>query len=236
MHVPGHVLADGERRRILELPTRLGGIGLRSSGRIAPCAYWASWADCLPVLSARVPGFDAAFRQRMLAHAASPPPANATQALPSLQQAAVLLSGEGFANLPSWESLLQGLQPTPQDPGDFEPGEWRKGWQFQASNARELREHSFLMSALSGSARARLRSSAGRNAARWMTAVPSEDSLRMDDPIFRCAMARRLGLPIAAEADFCDGCGRALDEYGFHRSTCMRTCECSCRDILFSRS
>ena len=59
--------------------------------------------------------------------------------------------------------------------------------------------------------------------------MPTEESLRMDDPTFRCAMARRLGLPIAAETDYCEGCGRALDEFGFHRTTCMRSGRVQCR-------
>ena len=41
--------------RRAHLPLRLGGLGLRSAktGRLA--AYWASWADTLPVLRARHP-------------------------------------------------------------------------------------------------------------------------------------------------------------------------------------
>jgi len=53
--------------------------------------------------------------------------------------------------------------------------------------------------------------------------MPTEASLRMDDPTFRCAIARRLGLPIAAETDLCEERGRALEESGFHRTTCMRS-------------
>ena len=33
-----------------KLPLRLGGLGLRDSARLAPAAYWASWADSLPSL------------------------------------------------------------------------------------------------------------------------------------------------------------------------------------------
>eukprot|EP00973_Karenia_brevis_P009929 1341338-Karenia_brevis.AAC.1 len=42
-------------RQIAELPTRLGGIGLRSAARHAPAAYWAGWADALPMLLERRP-------------------------------------------------------------------------------------------------------------------------------------------------------------------------------------
>ena len=33
----------------------LGGLGLRSAVRTAPAAFWASWADALPMLSSRLP-------------------------------------------------------------------------------------------------------------------------------------------------------------------------------------
>ena len=33
------------------LPLRLGGLGLRSARRMAPAAFWVSWADALPMLS-----------------------------------------------------------------------------------------------------------------------------------------------------------------------------------------
>ena len=214
LQVPEPLLANNdETRRVLELPTRLGGLGLRSSRRVSPCAYWASWSDSLHVLAERIPGFEAAFTRSMVQLAAQPAVANSQRALPSLHEAALLLVQEGYAQVPTWHGLLRGLQPAQEDPAELDPGEWRKGWQFFASNAREKREHSALMSAMPNSARARMRSCAGRNAARWMMAMPTEDSLRLNDATFRCAVARRLGLPIAAELETCDGCGRALDEY-----------------------
>ena len=40
-------------RRQALLPLRLGGCGLRDSSRTSHAAFWASWADCLPVLRLR---------------------------------------------------------------------------------------------------------------------------------------------------------------------------------------
>ena len=37
----------GDAKVIAQLPFREGGLGLRSAARMAPGAYWASWADCL---------------------------------------------------------------------------------------------------------------------------------------------------------------------------------------------
>ena len=42
-------------RSLASLPIRLGGLGLHASERLAPAAYWAAWADALPVLAARPP-------------------------------------------------------------------------------------------------------------------------------------------------------------------------------------
>ena len=47
--VPGTEEQISTARDITTLPMRLGGLGLRSAGRIAPGAYWASWADALPM-------------------------------------------------------------------------------------------------------------------------------------------------------------------------------------------
>ena len=60
-------------RRLALLPARLGGLGLQCAVRTAPAAYWAAWADALPVLRARRP--DAA--ARCLAELAAGPAAAA---------------------------------------------------------------------------------------------------------------------------------------------------------------
>ena len=41
--------ADGARK-LATLPASLGGLGLASAVRTAPAAYWAAWADALPVI------------------------------------------------------------------------------------------------------------------------------------------------------------------------------------------
>ena len=44
---------------------QMGGCGNCNHRRIAPAAYWASWADVLPTLAQRVPGYGTWFMQRM---------------------------------------------------------------------------------------------------------------------------------------------------------------------------
>ena len=45
---------------------RLGGLGLRSARRVAPAAYWASWADCLAMLSKRLPDVTAHIMENLV--------------------------------------------------------------------------------------------------------------------------------------------------------------------------
>ena len=42
---------------VATLPAAHGGLGLQSAQRTAPAAYWAAWADALPVIDARAPDF-----------------------------------------------------------------------------------------------------------------------------------------------------------------------------------
>ena len=61
---PGSLPKETERQA--RLPLRLGGLGLRSATRTAFAAYWASWADALPMLKARLPQLVArAFKQNL---------------------------------------------------------------------------------------------------------------------------------------------------------------------------
>ena len=43
-------------RHVASPPAAFGGLGLASAERIAPAAYWAAWADGLPVMLQRRPG------------------------------------------------------------------------------------------------------------------------------------------------------------------------------------
>ena len=40
---------------VSRLPLRFGGLGLRSAAAVASVAYWASWADSLPLLERQTP-------------------------------------------------------------------------------------------------------------------------------------------------------------------------------------
>ena len=42
-------------RRIALLPVVQSGLGLRSMSLLSPAAYWATWADVLPIIAECVP-------------------------------------------------------------------------------------------------------------------------------------------------------------------------------------
>ena len=50
---PGTASEVRDAEQMATLPMRMGGLGLRSAGRCATAAYWASWADALPMINQR---------------------------------------------------------------------------------------------------------------------------------------------------------------------------------------
>ena len=119
------------RRWHATLPMRLGGLGLRTATRMAPAAFWASWADALPMLSQRLPALTDQIMQSL----------DSVQdggCLEQLQAAGLSLDRGGFLRRPDWVQLRAGARP-PLIPS-AEPSEWQQGWQYHASS---LLEHHF---------------------------------------------------------------------------------------------
>jgi len=198
-----------------QLPCRLGGCGLRCSRRTAPAAYWAALADVLPTLQQRFPHWTGNLVQELEAGNEQ------RDCLKEALRAARRLRAEGFEP-PSYEALAAGARPPNPDPGEVDAGEWRHGWQYFASSAREAYylEHSVLPHSTRAE-QALLRSQAGRNCARALTAVPSDDTLTFTPEEFAVTLRRRLRLPLFLPASHCNGCGRALDRFGDHLAACM---------------
>ena len=109
--------AMAEGRLVARLPARLGGLGLRSAVRVAPAAYWASWADTLPMIVKRSPHQ----AQKILECLASAPQG----CLGELSQSATLLDAEGFDSRPTWNALASGTRPPRPEQPDL--GEWAHG-------------------------------------------------------------------------------------------------------------
>ena len=53
--IPGGDQEKQDEARLAILPMRMGGLGLRVAVRMALAAYWASWADALPMYQERLP-------------------------------------------------------------------------------------------------------------------------------------------------------------------------------------
>ena len=52
--IPGDAHQQAVAQDSASLPMRMGGLGIRSASRLAPAAFWASWADALPMLEKRL--------------------------------------------------------------------------------------------------------------------------------------------------------------------------------------
>ena len=179
--------------------------GLRSSHRCAPAAYWASWADALPMISDRNPAV-ADMVVHTLALGAHGRDADAG-CLVELHDAAARFDREGFWWRPSWNDLRHGKRPPVNT--SSEPDEWQHGWQFWASSVSDthFRKRSIL-SCCTAASRAHLRSHSGRNAGVALAHAPTTPELTVPPFLFRVLLLER---------------GAPLDVLGRHRAACTRT-------------
>ena len=226
-------------KRIASLRCVNGGLGLRSARRTAQAAFWAAWADALPMLHRRVPQYASQWSEALEFAQANVAHVEFLKQLPSGLQEAELarrhLLAEGFRDCPTWEDIREGVLPKNPDPSDRAPGEWSRGWQFYASRVRdshylefEVRPH------LSPSERALLLSQGGPFASQFLQALPTKLQLVFENLHLHCLLRRRLRLPLMDGLSCCPahshGTGNkystvklALDVFGDHLTSCMRT-------------
>ena len=226
-------------KRIASLRCVNGGLGLRSARRTAQAAFWAAWADALPMLHRRVPQHASQWSEALEFAQANVAHVEFLKQLPSGLQEAELarrqLLAEGFRDCPTWEDIREGVLPKNPDPSDRAPGEWSRGWQFYASRVRdshylefEVRPH------LSPSERALLLSQGGPFASQFLQALPTKLQLVFENLHLQCLLRRRLRLPLMDGLSCCPahshGTGNkystvkvALDVFGDHLTSCMRT-------------
>ena len=114
---------------LASLPMRLGGLRLRSAARMAPAAFWASWADALPMIAERLPAA-ADHVEAQLAEDGAP-----RGSVGESKECTRILDHAGFVGRPSWAELRGGRRALASL--DNEPGEWHHGWQYHASSASE---------------------------------------------------------------------------------------------------
>lgn len=202
-----------EAEEIAQLPFREGGLGLRCARRMAPGAYWASWADCISQINARAP----IICNRLLADLARGTGA-ASPSVRAASAAADVVQQEGF-EVPAWPEFCDPDFRAPQPTG-HEPGEWRHGWQYHACAARDTHfaAHVHLPS-LSPDLQGLRASQRGPCASRHFTALPTTPEAVFTPEQFRTLVLVRLHRPLHLDGRRCR-CGAMLDQYGHHRSAC----------------
>ena len=181
-----HKLAFNTWVRQSQLPLRLGGCGLRNSGRTSSAAYWASWADSVQGMCQRFPVVGSRILFHMIAIQAAAIPIAAPCCIMQAELAGTWCEAQGWTARPTWVDLVAGVRPARIDHSEAELGEWRHGWQYFASDAAEqleltsLRQVMALPSIRSNAActgKARLQSCTGRFASAWMVVAPTSDAL-----------------------------------------------------------
>ena len=216
--------------QVATLPARLGGLGLRSAKRTAVPAFWASWADALPMLSERVPALTASLILELQK------PASPVPIVRELTTAASELSASGFHCLPAWEDLQNGARP--ESIGFVpEPGEWAHGWQYHASSTCEsFHRRRVVLPSCSPTEQALLRSQSGPGSGFTILGCPTLPEFTFSQTHFRCILLRRLQLPLPLTEYRCEGCGGVLDPRGHHRAACVRSGRLKKRAIPLERA
>ena len=210
--IPGGDAEKEDARRLATLPMRMGGMGLRSASRMAPGAFWASWADALAMLHERLPFVTEGAVSALEGE-------DALQGcLGELQWAANSLDRQGFISRPQWRALQSGVRPPPAN--DVEPGEWAHGWQHYATSASEhhFRE-SVVLAQSCPSHQAHLRSHSGSGCSHVFCGCPTQPEFRINPDLFRVLILERLRVPLPVTEARCE-CGAVLDCKGRHRAAC----------------
>ena len=194
------------------LPFRTGGLGLRNVQRTRSTAYWASWADVIPMIRLRHPevadhivlslsrglgGFhlEGAFESRAL----------------------LLRAG---IDAPEWGDVDRGQRPRCRPDDEF-PGFSRQGWQnFASSQMEEAFFQHNVVPRLEPTEQALVQSQRGLMAGIPFFCPPVSCASRFDVQCFRVLLLRRLWCPLPLSSAICR-CGQPLDPRGYHRAACV---------------
>ena len=138
---------------------------LRDALRVATPAYWASWADCMPMIFKRH-----AHVANFFMHELDGAPGGALGAAAEARRAVTGVLG---FDPPTWEALAAGARPTTMEFEEMEPGGGR-GWQHAAASKVEHQHREELFVHMRPSHKAQVRSQAGPGAGMALSAAPNE--------------------------------------------------------------
>ena len=191
----------------------LGGMGLRDAFRVAVPAYWASWADCMPMIFKRHPNVS-----NLSLHELEGAREGVLGATAEARRAVI---GVLVFDPPSWDYSAHGARPPPAEPKDMEP--WSGRWQHVAASKVEYQHRESCSLTWGRSNRAHVRSQAGPGAG---MAAPTHYHTRILPNLLRVVLLRRLRFPLPLSLHTCR-CGRQIDKFGHHRASCARACKIS---------
>ena len=195
---------------VASLPLRLGGLDIQKCCWHSSSCTLGSWADALAMIHARHPAVAHSIVRALEGHVEA-------SFVQELQWCADSLARADFV-APSWEALANGFRPPPSLEEE-EPGWSKHGWQRVAGRRLDDKKHLDFLPTLSGCDKALLRSQAGPLVAEPFVRLPTSRLTRLDAPVFRILLLRRLRLPLPLTARACR-CGLPLDAFGHQRSAC----------------
>ena len=105
---------------------------------------------------------------------------------------------------------------------EADPGEWKRGWQFKASDIIHKAKYTSQLSQNNPTTVAKLRSQAGTAAAMWLDTQPISVWAKIPANLFCTGLRMRAFLPLPLQERVCPAglCNCELDEFGYHLLAC----------------
>ena len=138
LSMPPETLTEFQKA-LLHAPSRYSGFGIRSLEAISPAAYWGGFAAALPILHDHAPPV----ATRLLQQLEAPEQVDQPEAphVHELKDIDAELRRLGFL-APSWADLASGtVLENPEEVEEADPGEWKRGWQYLATDTLEKAKH-----------------------------------------------------------------------------------------------
>ena len=167
-------------------------------------AFWASWADCLPMIWERHPTVVHQFMAELEGHPDTP-------ILHAVAASVRSLTGVRGFTPPSWQALAASARPELREPDDYEPGSVRTGWQLEVASRVEKFSREDLFTRVGEDVQALIRSQGGPGADLVLSTCPTCRVTKLEAQLFRVVLLRRVRLPL---------CSLPLDPCGHHHAAC----------------